>query len=81
MTTNLAKWASNNDQNINSWLSGRRRVNFLPSMIGFAYDMLSDTNAIREISVDYLAWYFDRNFNKGGGGRQEDYAADELISR
>ena len=51
MTTNLAKWASNNDQNINSWLSGRRRVNFLPSMIGFAYDMPSDTNAIREISV------------------------------
>jgi isopenicillin N synthase-like dioxygenase len=31
--------------------------------------------------IDYLAWYLDRNFSKQGGGRQEDYAADEAISR
>ncbi len=31
--------------------------------------------------IDYLAWYFDRNFGKKGGGRQEDYAAGEAISR
>jgi isopenicillin N synthase-like dioxygenase len=31
--------------------------------------------------IDYLSWYVDRNFNKDGGGRQEDYAPDEAISR
>jgi isopenicillin N synthase-like dioxygenase len=30
--------------------------------------------------LDYLAWYFDRNFAKQGGGRQEDYAPDEAVS-
>ncbi len=31
--------------------------------------------------IDYLQWYFDRNFSKVGGGRQEDYAPGEAISR
>lgn len=30
---------------------------------------------------DYLAWYIDRNFSKDGGGRQEQYGADEQLSR
>ena len=30
---------------------------------------------------EYLEWYFDRNFSKDGGGRQEDYAPDEAVSR
>ncbi len=31
--------------------------------------------------IDYLAWYFDRNFSKKGGGRQEEYAPGEAVSR
>ena len=31
--------------------------------------------------LDYLTWYFDRNFGKKGGGRQEDFAPGEAIKR
>ena len=40
MTTNLAKWASNNGQIIKSGLPSDRRAKFLPSVVGFAYDLL-----------------------------------------
>ena len=40
MTTNLAKWASNNGQIIKSGLPHDRRAKFLPSVVGFAYDLL-----------------------------------------
>ena len=40
MTTNLAKWASNNGQIIKSGLPNDRRAKFLPSVVGFAYDLL-----------------------------------------
>ena len=40
MTTNLAKWASNNGQIIKSGLPNDRRAKFLPSVFGFAYDLL-----------------------------------------
>ena len=40
MTTNLAKWASNNGQIIKSGLPNDRREKFLPSVVGFAYDLL-----------------------------------------
>ena len=40
MTTNLAKWASNNGQIIKSGLPNARRAKFLPSVVGFAYDFL-----------------------------------------
>ena len=40
MTTNLAKWVSNNGQIIKSKLSDGCRTEFLPSVVGFAYDLL-----------------------------------------
>jgi len=40
MTTNLAKWASNNGQIIKSRLPNDRRAKFLQSEVGFAYDLL-----------------------------------------
>jgi len=40
MTTSLAKWASNNGQIIKSGLPNDRRAKFLPSEVGFAYDLL-----------------------------------------
>ncbi|MDP6689611.1 MAG: hypothetical protein QF384_08960, partial [Alphaproteobacteria bacterium] len=40
MTTNLAKWVSNNGQIIKSGLPNDRRAKFLPSVVGFAYDLL-----------------------------------------
>ncbi len=40
MTTNLAKWASNNGQIIKSGLPHDRREKFLPSVVGFAYNFL-----------------------------------------
>lgn len=40
MTTNLAKWASNNGQIIKSGLSVGRREKFLPSAVGVVYDWL-----------------------------------------
>ena len=40
MTTNLAKWASNNGQIIKSGLSDDRRAKFLPSVVGVVYDWL-----------------------------------------
>jgi hypothetical protein len=40
MTTNLAKWASNNGQIIKSGLPNDRRTEFLPSVTGFDYDWL-----------------------------------------
>ena len=40
MTTNLAKWASNNGQIIKSKLSDGCRTEFLPSVTGFDYDWL-----------------------------------------
>ena len=40
MTTNLAKWASNTGQIIKSGLPNDRRTKFLPSVVGFAYDLL-----------------------------------------
>lgn len=40
MTTNLAKWASNNGQIIKSGLPNDRRAKFLPSVVGFVYDWL-----------------------------------------
>ena len=39
MTTNLAKWASNNGQIIKSGLPNDRRAKFLPSVDGSAYDL------------------------------------------
>ncbi|HJP22986.1 MAG TPA: hypothetical protein QF861_15665, partial [Alphaproteobacteria bacterium] len=36
----LAKWASNNGQIIKSGLPNDRRAKFLPSVVGFAYDLL-----------------------------------------
>ncbi|HJP22841.1 MAG TPA: hypothetical protein QF861_14915, partial [Alphaproteobacteria bacterium] len=35
-----AKWASNNGQIIKSGLPNDRRAKFLPSVVGFAYDLL-----------------------------------------
>ncbi len=40
MTTNFAKWASNNGQIIKSGLPNDRIAKFLPSVVGFAYDLL-----------------------------------------
>ncbi len=40
MTTNLAKWASNNGQIIKSWLPNDRRAKFLPSVAEIAYNWL-----------------------------------------
>ncbi len=40
MTTNLAKWASNDGQITKSGLPNDRRAKFLPSVVGFAYDLL-----------------------------------------
>ena len=40
MTTNLAKWASNDGQIIKSGLSDGRRAKFLPSVVGVVYDWL-----------------------------------------
>jgi hypothetical protein len=40
MTTNLAKWVSNDGQIIKSGLPNDRRAKFLPSVVGFAYDLL-----------------------------------------
>ncbi len=39
MTTNLAKWVSNDGQIIKSGLPNDRREKFLPSVVGFAYDL------------------------------------------
>ena len=38
--TKLVKWASNDGQIIKSGLSDGRRAKFLPSVVGFAYDLL-----------------------------------------
>ena len=40
MAENRGKWASNNGQIIKSGLSDGRRANFLPSVVGLAYDWL-----------------------------------------
>jgi len=40
MTTNLAKWVSNNGKIIESGLSDGRRAKFLPSVVGVVYDWL-----------------------------------------
>jgi len=40
MTTNLAKWTSNNGQITKSKLSDGCRTEFLPSVTGFDYDWL-----------------------------------------
>ena len=40
MTTNLAKWASNNGQIIKSGLQNDRRAKSLLSVVGVAYDWL-----------------------------------------
>ncbi len=40
MTTNLAKWASNDGQIIKSGLSDGSRAKFLPSVVGSGYDLL-----------------------------------------
>ncbi len=40
MTTNLAKWASNNGQIIKSGLSDGRKAKFLPSVAEIAYNWL-----------------------------------------
>ncbi len=40
MTTNLAKWVSNNGQITKSGLSDGCRTEFLPSVTGFDYDWL-----------------------------------------
>ena len=55
MTTNLAKWASNNGQIIKSGLPNDRRAKSLPSMIGFAYDLLRYECYLGNIGL-YRSW-------------------------
>ena len=52
MTTNLAKWASNNGQIIKSGLPNDRRAKFLPSVVGFAYDLLRYEYYLGNIGLD-----------------------------
>ena len=54
MTTNLAKWASNNGQIIKSGLPNDRRAKFLPSVVGFAYDLLRYEYYLGNIGLDRL---------------------------
>ena len=54
MTTNLAKWASNNGQIIKSGLPDDRRAKFLPSVVGFAYDLLRYEYYLGNIGKDDL---------------------------
>jgi len=53
MTTNLAKWASNNGQIIKSGLPNDRRAKFLPSVVGFAYDLLRYECYLGNIGPDH----------------------------
>jgi len=54
MTTNLAKWASNNGQIIKSGLPNDRRAKFLPSVVGFAYDLLRYECYLGNIGYRYI---------------------------
>ena len=63
MTTNLAKWASNNGQIIKSGLPNDRRAKFLPSVVGFAYDLLRYECYLGNIG---LIW---RRRVQGNGGK------------
>ena len=54
MTTNLAKWASNNGQIIKSGLPNDRRAKFLPSVVGFAYDLLRYECYLGNIGLEEL---------------------------
>ena len=54
MTTNLAKWASNNGQIIKSGLPNDRRAKFLPSVVGFAYDLLRYECYLGNIGSNFL---------------------------
>ena len=38
--TKLVKWGSNDGQIVKSWLSGRRKANFFPSVVDLSYDWL-----------------------------------------
>ena len=54
MTTNLAKWASNNGQIIKSGLPHDRRAKFLPSVVGFAYDLLQYECYLGNIGLKHI---------------------------
>ncbi len=64
MTTNLAKWASNNGQIIKSGLPNDRRAKFLPSVVGFAYDLLRYEYYLGNIGLNspYLGLDVERFF-------------------
>jgi len=49
MTKNWAKWASDNGQVIKSGLQSARGAKFLPSVVGFAYDLLRIGGHLRNI--------------------------------
>ena len=53
MTTNLAKWASNNGQIIKSGMPNDRRAKFHPSVIGFAYNLLRYECYLENISFNF----------------------------
>ena len=55
MTTNLAKWASNDGQITKSGLPNDRRAKFLPSVVGFAYDLLRYEYYLGNIGLALMA--------------------------
>ncbi len=56
MATNLAKWASNNGQIIKSGLPNDRRAEFLPSVVGFAYDWLRIDGYLGNVGSSSSSW-------------------------
>jgi len=74
MTTNLAKWASNNGQIIKSGLPNDRRAKFLPSVVGFAYDLLryeyylGNIGLKRQLPAFHLAMGVIHGLTNLGGG-------------
>jgi hypothetical protein len=72
MTTNLAKWASNDGQITKSGLPNDRRAKFLPSVVGFAYDLLRYEYYLGNIGlycyVFVMGRVYDENLATNHGG-------------
>ncbi len=80
MTTNLAKWASNNGQIIKSGLPHDRREKFLPSVVGFAYNFLQYECYLGNIG--FKEWAVGRrragtNEKRGRHGHRNEAGADQ----
>ncbi len=57
MMTKLVKWGSNDGQIIKSWLSGRRKADFLSSVVDLSYDWLRIEGHLGNVDYIIVRWY------------------------